>query len=41
MKQREDLGIRVWELDPPAGEERLEWILLTNEPGKLSQCFES
>lgn len=27
-------AIRVWELDPPAGEERLEWILLTNEPVK-------
>lgn len=25
-------AIRVWELDPPKGEERLEWILLTNEP---------
>src|SRR5690606_25323982 len=25
-------AIRVWELDPPKGEERLEWILFTNEP---------
>lgn len=25
-------AIRVWELDPPEGEERLEWILLTNDP---------
>jgi hypothetical protein len=24
--------VRVWEIDPPAGEERLEWFLLTNEP---------
>ena len=24
--------VRVWEIDPPAGQERLEWILLTNEP---------
>lgn len=24
--------IRVWELDPPPGQERLEWLLLTNEP---------
>ena len=24
--------IRVWEIDPPEGEERLEWFLLTNEP---------
>jgi hypothetical protein len=24
--------IRVWELNPPKGEERLEWFLLTNEP---------
>lgn len=24
--------IRVWELNPPAGEEGLEWFLLTNEP---------
>jgi hypothetical protein len=24
--------VRVWETDPPAGEERLEWFLLTNEP---------
>jgi len=24
--------LRVWEIDPPAGEERLEWFLLTNEP---------
>lgn len=25
-------AIRVWEVDPPAGQERLDWILLTNEP---------
>ncbi len=25
-------AIRVWEVDPPEGQERLEWILLTNEP---------
>ena len=24
--------LRVWEIDPPADEERLEWFLLTNEP---------
>jgi hypothetical protein len=24
--------VRVWELDPPAGQERLEWFLITNEP---------
>jgi len=24
--------VRVWEVDPPAGEERLEWFLLTNHP---------
>jgi hypothetical protein len=24
--------IRVWEVDPPAGQERLQWVLLTNEP---------
>jgi hypothetical protein len=24
--------VRVWEMNPPAGEERLEWFLLTNEP---------
>jgi hypothetical protein len=24
--------IRVWEIDPPPGQERLEWVLLTNEP---------
>lgn len=23
---------RIWETDPPQGQERLEWILLTNEP---------
>lgn len=23
--------VRVWEVDPPAGEERLEWFLVTNE----------
>jgi hypothetical protein len=25
-------AIRVWELDTPEGQERLEWVLLTNEP---------
>lgn len=25
-------AIRVWEVDPPQGQERLEWVLLTNEP---------
>lgn len=25
-------AIRVWEVDPPEGQERLDWILLTNEP---------
>ena len=29
--------VRVWEVDPPAGQERLEWILLTNE---LIRSFE-
>lgn len=24
--------IRVWEVDPPEGQERLEWFLITNEP---------
>lgn len=24
--------VRVWEIDPPEGQERLEWILITNEP---------
>jgi hypothetical protein len=24
-------AIRVWEVDPPPGQERLEWVLLTNE----------
>lgn len=24
--------VRVWEVDPPAGQERLEWFLLTNQP---------
>jgi hypothetical protein len=24
--------VRVWELDPPEGQERMEWTLLTNEP---------
>lgn len=24
--------IRVWEVDPPQGQERLEWTLITNEP---------
>ncbi len=26
--------VRVWEIDPPKGQERLEWTLLTNEPVK-------
>lgn len=25
-------AVRVWEVDPPEGQERLEWILITNEP---------
>jgi hypothetical protein len=25
-------AVRVWEPDPPRGEQRLEWVLLTNEP---------
>ena len=25
-------GVRVWEVNPPAGQERLEWFLVTNEP---------
>lgn len=25
-------AVRVWEADPPRGQERLEWMLLTNEP---------
>ena len=24
--------VRVWETDPPAGQERLDWTLITNEP---------
>jgi hypothetical protein len=24
--------VRVWEVDPPKGQERLEWFLITNEP---------
>lgn len=24
--------VRVWEVDPPEGEDRLEWFLVTNEP---------
>lgn len=24
--------VRVWEIDPPRGQERLEWTLITNEP---------
>ena len=24
--------VRVWEIDPPVGQDRLEWFLLTNEP---------
>jgi hypothetical protein len=34
-KRREPLrmwAIRVWELDPPEGQERLDWMLLTNQP---------
>ena len=30
--------VRVWEIDPPKGQERLEWILITNEP---VECFET
>jgi hypothetical protein len=30
--------VRVWEIDPPEGQERLEWILITNEP---VGCFEA
>ena len=30
--------VRVWEIDPPEGQERLEWILITNEP---VECFEA
>ena len=26
--------VRVWEINPPVGQERLEWFLLTNEPLK-------
>ncbi|MFT5301287.1 MAG: hypothetical protein ACI814_002090 [Mariniblastus sp.] len=26
--------IRVWEVDPPVGQERLEWFLITNHPVK-------
>jgi len=26
--------VRVWEVDPPEGQEALEWILITNEPVK-------
>jgi len=29
--------VRVWEIDPPEGQERLEWFLITNEP---VECFE-
>lgn len=29
--------VRVWERNPPAGQERLEWFLVTNEP---VLCFE-
>ena len=29
--------VRVWEKNPPAGQERLEWFLITNEP---VLCFE-
>jgi hypothetical protein len=25
-------AVRVWEMDPPRGQARLEWMLLTNEP---------
>lgn len=31
-------AVRVWELDPPEGEERLEWFLVTNE---VVETFES
>lgn len=30
--------VRVWEIDPPEGQERLEWILITNES---VGCFEA
>lgn len=30
--------VRVWEVDPPKDQERLDWILMTNEP---VECFES
>ncbi|MGI9456576.1 MAG: IS4 family transposase, partial [Aeoliella sp.] len=30
--------VRVWEVDPPKGQERLEWMLITNEP---VQSFEA
>jgi hypothetical protein len=30
--------VRVWEIDPPDGQERLEWILITDEP---VECFEA
>lgn len=29
--------VRVWELSPPEGQERLEWFLLTNEPVLCSE----
>jgi hypothetical protein len=25
-------AVRVWEIDPPAGEEPIEWVILTDEP---------
>lgn len=33
-------AIRVWEIDPPPGQERLDWILLSNEPvGSFSAAY--
>lgn len=33
-------AIRVWEVDPPPGQERLEWVLLTNEPvGSFADAY--
>ena len=29
--------VRVWEVNPPPGQERLEWFLMTNEP---VECFD-
>jgi hypothetical protein len=33
-------AIRVWEVEPPPGQERLEWVLLTNEPvGNFADAY--